>query len=142
MKFLYHIPSVNTINAGRTYFEGYRSAILDLGHNFKPLTADDNLKDTISKYKPDIFITGLSPYTLKYLDLDALKSAKKKGLKVFVNVPFWKSPISKFRLNETGGISENQEWIKLISSGMFGDVYYNICEQGDKRMAGFEKKTR
>lgn len=141
MKFLYHIPSVNTINAGRTYFEGYRNATLDLGHSFKPLTADDDLKDIISKYKPNIFITGLSHYNLKYLDLETLKNAKKKGLKVFVNVPFWKSPISKLRLNETGGISNNQDWIKLISSGMFGDVYYNICEQGDERMAGFEKNT-
>lgn len=141
MKILYHIPSLDTIYAGRTIYNGYKNAFIDLGHDFRPLTSDDDFRKTLESFQPDIFITSLNGYYLKFIDLDFLKEYKKKGLKVFVNIPFWESPMSKLRINESGSLSTNQEYINLIKSGNFGNVYYNSCEQEDERMNGFEKIT-
>lgn len=141
MKILYHIPYLNTRYAGRTIYNGYKNAFLDLGHQFRPYTAEDSFRNMVDEYKPDILITGLSSWSLRYFDIDLLNKYRKGGLKVFVNIPFWKSPISKFRINETHGLSENKEHINLVKSGRFGDVFYNVCEQEDIRMEGFEKAT-
>ncbi len=120
---------------------GYKNAILDLGHRYRILTADDDVNVVFDEYCPDILMTSLNPYALKYLDLDLVKLQKKKGMAVLVNLPFWKSPFSKLRINETPSISGNRDYVQLISSGDFVDVYYNVCEQGDPRMEGFEKST-
>ncbi len=141
MKFLYHIPSLSTISAARTYLQGYKGAVLDLKHEFRTLTADDDMKQVFDSYQPDIFMTSLNPYNLKFLNLEVLAKQKKKGMRVFVNTPFWKSPMSKLRINETASLSENKSFIKLIRSGKYGDVYYNICQPDDVRMDGFAKAT-
>lgn len=141
LKILYHLPNPDTIYAGRTIYFGYKHAFEDLGHEFRTLTQNDNQEELLSEYSPDIFFTSISPLTFRYLDLKLLKMAKKKQTKVFVNTPFWKSPMSKMRINETQSLSENKQWIKLIQSGNFGDIYYNITEQGDPRMDGFKKTT-
>lgn len=141
MRILYQLPNPDTIYAGRTIYFGYKHAFEDLGHEFKTLTPDSNQEMTFQKYQPDIFITSINSLVFKYLDLDLVKKQKRKGMKVFVNVPFWKSPISKLRINETPSLLNMKNWVKLISSGNFGDAYFNICEQGDNRMDGFEKTT-
>lgn len=141
MKILYQIPSLDTIYAGRTIYNGYRNAFIDLGHEFMPFTANDDFREIVNTFKPDIFITGLSSFYLKFIDLQFLKEKKVKGLKVFVNVPFWKSPLSKFRINESPSLCYNKEYISLIKSNVFGDIYYNACETDDSRMLGFEKAT-
>jgi hypothetical protein len=125
MKILYHMPFLNSINAGRTIYKGYENAFTDLGHKFKPLIHTDDPNKLFRKYKPDIFITSLNSFTLKYLDLDLIAKQKKLGLKVFVLIPAWKSPFSKMRLNETPSISTNRNYISLIKSHTFGDIYYN-----------------
>lgn len=141
MKILYQIPSLNTIYAGRTIYSGYKNAFIDKGHQFLPLTADDDFKTVFETFQPDIFITSLSHFYLKFIDLDFIQKQRRKGLKVFVNIPFWSSPMSKLRINETSGLSSNQAHINLIKSNSFGDAYFNICEQGDARMDGFEEGT-
>jgi len=141
MKILYQIPSLTTIYAGRTIYNGYKNAFLDLGHEFRPYTADDDFVEVMDEYKPDILITGLSNYSLKYLDLDLLSKYRKKGLKVLVNVSFWSSPMSKLRINETSGLKDNKAFVDIIKSGRLGDAYFNSCEQFDERMIGFEKGT-
>lgn len=141
MNIIYHIPSLDTIYAGRTIYNGYKNAFEDLGHTFVPFTANDNQEELFERVQPDIFITSLHAYNLRHLDLKILKDQKKKGMKVFVNTPFWKSPLSKGRINEAPSLSENKEYIALIKSGDFGDVYYNVCEDEDPRMEGFEKVT-
>lgn len=141
MKILYHIPSLDTIYAGRSIYYGYKHAFEDMGHEFRPLTADDDQEKVMEEYEPDILITSIGPYTFKYLDLELVKKQKKKGMKVFVNTPLWKSVFAKTRISEVSGLSGNKEYIKLITSGDFGDVYYNCCEQDDIRMEGFERTT-
>lgn len=141
MKILYHIPSLDTIYAGRPIYYGYKHAFEDMGHTFRPLTADDNQKKVMDEYAPDILFTSMGPYTFKYLDLDILKKQKKKGMKVFINTPFWKSVFAKTRISEVSGLVENKGYLKLITSGDFGDVYYNCLEQGDVRMEGFQNAS-
>lgn len=141
MKILYQIPSLDTIYAGRSIYYGYKHAFEDMGHIFRPLTADDNQKKVMEEYEPDILITSIGPYTFKYLDLELVKEQKKKGMKVFVNTPFWKAVFAKTRISEVRGLVDNKEYINLITSGDFGDVYYSCCEQEDPRMDGFERTT-
>jgi hypothetical protein len=141
MKILYNIPSLDTITAGRPYYFGYKNAYEDMGHEFKALTSDSDPIKTFEEYNPDIFMNSINGYILKYLDLDAIKRQKEKGMRVFVNTPFWKSPMSKLRVNETPSLSDIPEYVSLIKSGKFGDYYYNISEEGDPRMDGFEKET-
>lgn len=141
MRILFQIPFPNTIYAGRTIYMGYMHAFEDLGHTFDSVTASDSFKEKVYSFQPDILITSLNQFNLKYMDLEVVKAQKIKGMKVFVNTPFWHSPISKFRINETRSLSHNKEFISLIQSRSFGDVYYNVCESGDPRMEGFEKAT-
>jgi len=141
MKILFHMPSLYTLNTGRTVYNGYKNAFRDLKHEFRVLTSDDNQKDVFEKFNPQIFMAGISPLNIKYLNLDLLKTQKKNGMKVFVNTPFWNSPFSKTRFNEGLNLSKNQKLIKLIKSGSIGDIYYSACEQGDPRMKGFEEAT-
>ena len=141
MKILYQIPSLDTVYAGRTIYYGYKNAFENLGHIFKPFTASDNSQKVLNEFKPDILIAGLNSYTLKYLDLDAVKKQKKKGMKVFINTPFWNSPKIRTSINEVSSLSKNKTHIDLIKSGTFGDIYYNVYEKNDPRMNGFEKKT-
>lgn len=140
MKILYHLPSAATIYAGRTIYHGYRNAFLDLGHEFHTLTADDDSRQVLEELRPDIFIGGLSHYVLKFLDIDAVQVQKRKGMRVFINTPFWNSPMSTLRINEAPSLSSSRELIRLIQSG-FADVYYNVCEQGSVLMEGFKKTT-
>lgn len=142
IKFLYHIPHTNTIYAGRTISNGYKNAILDMGHDFKYLTAEVRTqKDLIESYKPNILMMSLSRYSLKFIDIKMVRELRKQGLKVFVNTPFWKSPLSKTRINEVPGLSENKELLDFIVKDRIGDVYYNVCEPEDERMGGFEEAT-
>lgn len=138
MKFLYHIPSLDTIYAGNSIFHGYRNACLDLGHQFRALTANDNQEKVYEEYQPDILITSMGGYVFKYLDLALIKKYKKNNLKVCVNTPFWKDVFKKTRLSEVSGISSKPNYINLIKSGEFGDLYFNCCEPDDPRMDGFE----
>lgn len=141
LSIVYHIPSLETIYAGRTIYAGYKHAFEDLGHTFTPLTAEDSQEALFERVRPDIFMTSLHAYCLKYLNLEVLEKWKKRGMRVLVLIPFWKSPLSTLRINETASISENKKYIDLIRSGRFGDIYHNICEPGDPRMKGFEEAT-
>ena len=136
MRILYHNPIPTSVYAGRTIFNGYKNAFTDLGHNFRALEANSNLGTVIDKFKPDIFITSLSPMYLKGLNFNVVKNARSKGLKVFVQIPFWKSVFDKSRINEDKGLSQRPELIKLLNFGDFADYLYNSCEQNDPRMEG------
>ena len=141
MKILYHVPHLNIRSAYRNIYNGYKNAFTTLGHDFKFLTAQDNQSNTIKNHNPDIFFTALIPYFIKFLDVDSVKSQRKSNMKVFVRLPFWNSPLSKLRLNETPSLKDLTELVKLITSDEFGDEYYSTCREEDPRMKGFEGKT-
>lgn len=141
MKVVYHMLSLDTIYAGRTIYYGYKHAFEDLGHEFVTYTPNDDLEQLLDRIQPDLFLTGLSRPLLKYLDLDLLNRHRKRGMKVFVNLPFWRSPLSKLRANESPSLKDQPEFIRLIRENQFGDFYFNICLPGDERMVGFEKVT-
>ena len=88
LKILYQIPSLETIYAAKFIYEGYKDAFQDLGYQFKPLTSNDDSKELLKKHKPDILISSLTHYNHKFLDLDAVKEHRKKGLVFFAFVSF------------------------------------------------------
>jgi len=139
--FLFYIPNTHLIYAGRTIMHGYKNAILAMGYNLKFMTAETkNQIKLIDNYRPDFIFISLNKYSLKFLNLKALTKAKDNGAVVFVNTPLWNSPISKYRVNETTNLKNDTTLNKFIKSGL-GDIYYNMCEQGDVRMQDFEKVT-
>jgi hypothetical protein len=141
LSIAYHIPSLDTIYAGRTIYFGYKHAIEALGHKLITITSNDNFSTMLDKHTPDILMTGLNPFNLKYINLKSVLLHRKRGMRVFVNTPLWLSPISRLRISESPSLSTNNDYIRLIKSDKYGDVYYNVCESGDPRMDGFEKIT-
>ena len=141
MKIAYHIPHPNSLNAYRTIYNGFKNAFVDLGHDFYSFTANDDLATFLEKNKPDIFITSTHFYYKKFLDFDILKRYRSMGMKVFVKVDFWNSPINKSRVNEARSLKDDIDSVDLIKNGAYGDIFFHVVEQGDKRMDGFEKET-
>lgn len=141
MTIVYHIPFLGTLSAGRTIYHGYKNAFEDLGHTFYPFTVEDSLEDFLERVQPDIFMTSTHFYSQKFLDFHLLKKYRDKGMKVFVNTSFWNSPIYKTRINEGNSLKDDIKTINLIKEGMYGDFFYNVVEQGDYRMDGFEEVT-
>jgi len=141
MKILYHLPSLFTISAGRTIYNGYRNAFLDLGHDFNTLSADSNQAELFMEYRPDIFISSLSGFSLKHLDFKLFKAARNTGMMAFMSTHFWTSPMSIGRVNEPKSLRHEKEKITQIKDNLLGDIFFNSCEQGDLRMDGFEAET-
>jgi len=142
MKIIYHVPSLNTRYAGRSIYFGYKHAFEELGHSFRFLTAEDELYQSVEEYSPDIIFFSLNRYSTKYLDTDWLLKYKRKNpnLKTFVWIPFWKSPLSKFRVNETPSLSGMSDMLNILNSGLC-DFCYSQVDEEDPRMDGFEKAT-
>ena len=141
MRILYQIPSLESIYAIRTIYQGYKNAFEDLGHLFQPLVASTNCKEILDKFNPDILFISIMPYYLKYLDLKAIRKHKENGMIVFVAMPFWRSLLKKNSIIEGSGLFYNKNYLRLIVSRGFGDIFYNVYEPDDPRMVGFEKIT-
>lgn len=141
MRVLYQVPSLESIYAIRTIYHGYKNAFEDFGHIFQPMVSSSNCKEMLDEFKPNILITSMTPYYLKYLNLKAIKKHKERGMVVFVATPFWRSLLKKNSIIEGPGLLYNKKYIKLIISNNFGDIYYNVFEPEDPRMYGFEKTT-
>ncbi len=141
MTIVYHIPFLGTLSAGRTIYYGYKNAFEDLGHIFFPFTVENDLEEFLDTHQPDIFMTSTHFYHQKFLDFKVLQKNRDRGMKVFVNTSFWNSPIHKSRINEGNALKDDIKTINLIKSGEYGDIFYNVVEQGDFRMDGFEDIT-
>jgi len=141
MRVLYQIPSLHTIYAGRTIYNGYRNAFLALGHEFMPFTADDNLAQCIENFQPDIFITSCNFYYQRYLDQHLLNSYRKNGLIVFVWIDQWISGLNANRINEANSLKNNKKILALINENKLGDIFLQGIEHDDARMDGFEQET-
>ena len=142
MNIIYNIPHLNTGAAGRTIYYGYKHAFKQIGHNFIPLTVRDNFRNVIEENNPDIYIFSLNKYSTKFMDIDWLREYKKehKNLKIFVWIPFWKSPLSKLRINEAPSLSQMPDMLNIVNSGLC-DFCYSQMDENDPRMEGFEKET-
>jgi len=135
---LYQIPFLETVYALRFVYDGYRTAFGDRGHKFRPLTAGDNLEEVLDSYQPDILITILNKYYLKFLDLELLKKYRKKGLVVFNQIRPWKHQTSQFGAQ---ALESKPGLIKLIKNGLAGDILFHWLEQDDPAMEGFTETT-
>ncbi len=141
MRVAYHLPSTESIYAYRTIYNGFKNAFVDLGHDFSVFTADDDLAVFLDKHQPDIFLTQTHFYYRRYLDFALLKKYRDRGMKMVTKIDFWNSPLDKKRLNEAKSMKDDQEVIRLIKEGLYGDYFYHVVEQGDPRMDGFAKTT-
>lgn len=141
MKVLYHIPSLDSIYANRTIYHGFRNAFLDMGHEFRPFTAEDNLKAVIEDFRPDLFVTSSHYYYRKFIDYELLKSFRREGLFTLTKIDFWDSPISGLRINEAKSLKNDKVILSLLDSGALGDAFFHVVEQNDPRMHGFKEAT-
>jgi spore maturation protein CgeB len=141
MKVLYHVPSLDSIYAHRTIYHGFKNAFVDLKHEFRPFTADDNLKETLEVYRPDLFITSSHWYYRKYLDFNLLRGFREEGLFVLTKIDFWDSPLSALRINEAISLKNDKKFRELVEKNLMGDAYFHVVEQDDERMHGFSEGT-
>ena len=66
MNILYYVPHVNTVYANRTIIDGYKNAFLDLGHNFRYLTASDNQLDVVEEFSVGVTVVDVETYGLGF----------------------------------------------------------------------------
>lgn len=137
LKILYHMPSLSSIYAARTIYHGYKNAFIDLGHQFQAFTSDDDLKAVLENYRPDLFITASHAYCRKFLDYSLINSFRKEGMFVLAKVDFWRSPMSKWRINEAASMEGDLQLRALMDGDQLADAYFHVVEQGDARMDGF-----
>ena len=138
LKILYQIPSLETVYAARFIYEGYKDAFLDKGYDFRPLTSKDNVKEILAEYQPNIFISSLNSYALKFLDLNLLKTYRKKGMVFFNQIGLWNLSFNQFG---SQSLKSQQEFVSLIKKGDAGDIFFNWYQQDDHAMDGFTKST-
>ena len=139
LRVLYHFPFPHTIYAGKFIYEGYKAAFTKLGHAFHTLTSSDDLREVLERVQPDIFISSLHRYALKFLNLDLLQSYRSShGLVYFNSIPTWK------KLSSQPGCSDlenDTELVTLIKKGLAGDAFFYWIEQDSPYMDGFTKST-
>ena len=139
MRVIYHIPSTDSIYAGRFIYEGYKNAFIARGHEFQTFSSGDDVRDLIEKFEPDLFISSLNLHHLKYLDLEFMaKRRKDKGMALAMQVPPWKQHSKQYQHT---GLSENHNLLDLISKNLAGDIFFNWIEADDPCMEGFKKAT-
>ncbi|MFH0829344.1 MAG: glycosyltransferase [Candidatus Kerfeldbacteria bacterium] len=141
MKIAYHYPNPDSIYAYRAIYHGFKNAFTDLGHEFHTFTANDSLADFLNQHRPDIFLTATHYYHKKFLDFELMKKYRNAGMRVCVRIDFWDSPLHRNRINEAKSLKDDRDTVALIKNGSYGDVFYHVVEQGDRRMEGFEKET-
>jgi len=138
MKVVYQIPHLETVYAVRYIYEGYKNAFKDMGHEFRPYTAKDNLQNLLESFAPDIFISSLNSYNLKFLDLNLLKKYRKNGLALFMQIGPWNPQCDQFG---AGGLRDRPSEIALIKNGLAGDIFFHWMQQDDPYMDGFSQAT-
>jgi len=144
MKIAFHNPYPTTINAYRTISEWYKRAFIDLGHDFKYFTPDDNFKDFFDDFEPDIFITCTHFLYQKYIDTQYMNSLRAQNwLKVFAKLDFWELPkwINQQRVSEAKVMKNDLLLVQKIKDWEVADVFFHVVEQGDERMDGFKDVT-
>jgi hypothetical protein len=124
-------------------YEGLKNAFLDLGHDFRPYTAEDDLHEVLTSYRPDIFFYSLNFYHRKFLDLELLRSFRREGLVVFCQIRAWHNLTNVLASGSpaTGGLKDHEKERTLISTGLAGDIFWHCFEQDEPLMEGFVEAT-
>lgn len=141
IKILYHIPSIYTVYANRTIYNGFKNAFLDLGYEFYTFTSHDKLEEKLKQIKPNIFITCSHIFWKKDLNFELLNKYRKNGMVMFTKIDFWNSPMSIARVNEAKSLKDDLVTVEEIKNGDLGDIFFHVVEQGDPRMDGFKDST-
>lgn len=134
------MPSLESLYH-KTIYNGYKNSFVDLGHEFRPFTANDSLEKLLETYQPNIFITASHFYYRKFINFKLLDEHRKNGVFVLSKINFWQSPISSLRINEAKSIKNDVKVLNLLEDGMLGDAFFHVAEQGDERMHGFSEFT-
>ena len=140
MKILYCMPSLESVYAARFIYEGYKNAFLDLKHEFRPYTSNDDLKTVLDEFLPDVFMYSLNGYHLKFIDLALLKLYRDRGLVVFCQVGAWNETNAKVE-NLTFALKHRREQVSLIKNGLAGDIFWHWYKQDEPLMEGFTQTT-
>lgn len=139
MRVVYHIPSTDSIYAGRFIYEGYKNAFIARGHEFATFSSGDSLRDLIDKFEPELFISSLNRHHLKYLDLEFMtKRRQDKSLVLAMQIPPWRQHSKQYQHT---GLSTDKELCNLISRDRVGDIFFNWIERDDPCMEGFERTS-
>jgi len=138
VRVLYQIPSLETVYAARFIYEGYKDAFEDLGHAFRPFTSNDDLRTVLDEFRPDMLISSLNFYNLKFLDLEQLRPYRERGLVLFNQIRPWQRQAHQ---PGAGGLAEATDLVRLIKDGLAGDVFFHYMEQDDPAMDGFTRET-
>jgi spore maturation protein CgeB len=101
-------------------------------------TSNDNLEKVLTEFRPDIFVSSLNKYNLKFLDLMLLKKYRRQGLVFFNQIRPWKSQTNQFG---AAALESKPELVKLIKEGLAGDIFFHWLEQDDPAMKGFTAAT-
>lgn len=142
-RVLFLMPSLESVYAARFIFEGLRNAFVDLGHEFRPLTAEDDLTTVLEEFRPDVLLYSLNFYHLKFLDLDVLRSHREEGLVVFCQIRSWHGlpdTISPGGV-PVDGLKDHKRHVRMVADGSAGDVFWHWFEQEEPLMEGFTETT-
>lgn len=141
MRVLYCFPSLESVYAGRFIYEGYRNAFLDLGHEFRAFTSNDDLARLLDEYRPDIFIYSLNAYHLGIVRLEVLKAYRSRGLVVFCQIRAWNETRDIKVESMSSALKHHAHHVSLIRSGLAGDIFWHWFEQDEPLMDGFTQAT-
>lgn len=138
LRVLYQINSLETVYAARFIYEGYKDAFFEKGHEMRPFTSNDNLEQVLEEFQPDIFISSLHRYNLKFIDLDIIQRYRNKGMLFLNQLKTWGKQSTQYESSNL----QNDEFLKdLIKEGKAGDVFFHWYEQDDPYMQGFTEET-
>jgi spore maturation protein CgeB len=140
MRIAYHYPAADTIYAQRTIHNGFRRAFEDLGHSFHTFSPPARLTQFLNEHHPDVFITASHFFYRRQLDYAVLSRFRESGMTLLTKIDFWDSPLSG-RINEAKSLKDDAEAVRMIRSGLLGDHFFHVVEQGDARMDGLFEAT-
>lgn len=138
LKIAYQINSLETVYAARFIYEGYKDAFIEKEHEFRPYTSSDNIEQFLDEFQPDIFISSLNSYNLKFLDLKVLKKHRERGMLFLNQIRPWKKQSEQYGGSD---LEHEHDLVRLIKNGLAGDVFFHWLEQDDPHMDGFERET-
>lgn len=139
MKVVYHAPTLHTVYAQRTIYEGYKYAFAALGHEFLTYTAGMDLAEFLHRHHPDLFLTQSHFFHRKQLDYAVLARHRRAGMTLVTKVDFWNPVAQGVRRRDAVSLRDDPAVRRLLDADLLGDAFTHVVEQDDERMAGFRE---